>query len=272
MDEPSDFQPHQRSTGRTAFDIQGLEGFLRQLEGLAFGHAVQPPQPTFERLASGGKILIFYNRFLASCCPTNSCRHCSLTVQGAAIPILRNRFTLQQFMQEPQLAANVMQADLHQRIVVAFEPLVGLPVHPFGFVAVTIQDASFPAQAFAQLVGTAGCPVPDTLFLRGVNQPATLAAGEVPAWRIQNRHPLVAPWAGKPVSLAAHVARRGLRLHSLLDQFVGTLHTVGKHYALQIYLDIDSGDFALANQPLPAKAVSGHQQALAGDFPKVQRH
>lgn len=66
MDEPSHFHPHQRSTGRIAFVNQGLDGFLRQLEGLDFGHAVQPPQPTFERLASGGHILIFYSRFLAS--------------------------------------------------------------------------------------------------------------------------------------------------------------------------------------------------------------
>jgi hypothetical protein len=42
--KPSLFQSHQRSTGCIAFDIQGLQGFLRQLEGFAFGHAVQPPQ------------------------------------------------------------------------------------------------------------------------------------------------------------------------------------------------------------------------------------
>ena len=55
---------------------------------------------------------------------------------------------LQQFVQKPQLAANVMQADLHQCIVVAFEPLVGLPMHAFGFDAVAIQDARLPAHAF----------------------------------------------------------------------------------------------------------------------------
>jgi len=45
-------------------------------------------------------------------------------------------------VQETQLAANVLQADLQKRIVVAFEPLVGLPVHAFGFATVAIQDAS----------------------------------------------------------------------------------------------------------------------------------
>ena len=109
-------------------------------------------------------------------------------------------------MQETQLAANVMEADLDQRIVVAFESLVGLPVHAFGFPAVAIQDASLPAHAFTQLVGSGGCPVACTFFLRGVPQPATLAAGEVPARGVEHRHPLAAPWAGKPVALAAQVA------------------------------------------------------------------
>lgn len=49
-------------------------------------------------------------------------------------------------MQETQLAANVMQADLQQRIVAALELLVGLPVHSFGFAAITIQDVSLPTQ------------------------------------------------------------------------------------------------------------------------------
>jgi hypothetical protein len=38
-------------------------------------------------------------------------------------------------VQETELAANVMEADLDQRIVVAFESLVCLPVHAFGFAA-----------------------------------------------------------------------------------------------------------------------------------------
>ena len=109
-------------------------------------------------------------------------------------------------MQETQLAANVMQADLDQRIVVAFESLVGLPVHAFGFAAVSIQDASLPTQALAQLLGLGGCPVTSPFFLRGVAQPATLAAGEVPARGVKHRHPLAAPWAGKPVALPAQVA------------------------------------------------------------------
>ena len=110
-------------------------------------------------------------------------------------------------MQETQLAANVIQADLHQSIVAAFELLVDSPVHAFGFAAVAIQDASLPAHAFAKLVGTAGCPVPGAFFLRGVAQPATLAAGEVPARRVEHRHPLAAPWAaGKPIALPAQVA------------------------------------------------------------------
>ena len=113
---------------------------------------------------------------------------------------------IQQLVQETPLAGNVTEANLHQRIVVAFEPMVGFPVHAFGLAAVAIQDASFPAQAFAQLVGTAGCPVPDTLFLRGIAQPATQAAGEVPARRVVPGYPLAAPGAGKPVALAAQLA------------------------------------------------------------------
>ena len=45
-------------------------------------------------------------------------------------------------MQETQLAANVVEADLDQRIMVAFNPQVGLPVHALGFAAITIQNAS----------------------------------------------------------------------------------------------------------------------------------
>ena len=63
-----------------------------------------------------------------------------------------------QFVQKTQLAANVMQADLYQRIVAAFELLVGLPMHTFGLTTVAIQDACLPAQP---LFGS--CP-PDWRF------------------------------------------------------------------------------------------------------------
>lgn len=76
-------------------------------------------------------------------------------------------------MQETQLAANVMQADVHQRIMAAFESLVGLPMHTLGLAAVAIQNANLPAHAFAQLVGLGGRPVACAFFLRGVAQPAT---------------------------------------------------------------------------------------------------
>ena len=45
---------------------------------------------------------------------------------------------LQQLLQTAQLAAYVMQADLHQRIMLFFEPLVGRPVHALGFAAAAI--------------------------------------------------------------------------------------------------------------------------------------
>ena len=149
-------------------------------------------------------------------------------------PFCETDLPLQQLVQETQLSANVIKADLNQRIVVGFELLVGLPVHAFGFETVSIKDASRPAHAFAQLVGFGGCPVARTFFLRGVTQPATVAASKVPARRVEHRHALAAPWAGEPVALPAQVARRGLRLHPLLDQFVGTLHAVRQHHALQI--------------------------------------
>lgn len=50
-------------------------------------------------------------------------------------------------MQETQLAAKVVEADLHQRIMVTFDPLVSLPVNALGFTASTIQNASLSAQA-----------------------------------------------------------------------------------------------------------------------------
>jgi hypothetical protein len=49
-------------------------------------------------------------------------------------------------MQKTQFAANVLKADLHQCIVLAFESLVGLPVHAFGLTAFAIQDVSLPAR------------------------------------------------------------------------------------------------------------------------------
>ncbi len=112
-----------------------------------------------------------------------------------------------------------MQADLHQRIVVVFEPLVGPPMHTFGLAAITIQDSSLPAQAFAQLVSFGGCPVASAFLLRGVAQTTTLATGKVPARCVEHRHALAAPWASEPVALAAQVARCCLRLHPLLDNF-----------------------------------------------------
>ena len=121
-------------------------------------------------------------------------------------PFCETDLPLQQLVQEAQLAANVMEAYLHQRIVMAFEPLVGLPVHTFGLVSVAIQNASLPAQALAQLVGLGGCPVACAFFLRGIAQPTTLAASEVPARRVEHRHPFAAPGAGEPMALAAQMA------------------------------------------------------------------
>ena len=84
---------------------------------------------------------------------------CHIALLSRGVISLRDGYTLcrfyetdlplQQLVQEAQLAANVMEAYLHQRIVMAFESLVGLPVHAFGFAAVAIQDASLPAHAFA---------------------------------------------------------------------------------------------------------------------------
>lgn len=51
---------------------------------------------------------------------------------------------IDQFVQETQPAANVMQTHLHKRVVVAFEPLEGLPVHTFWFATITVQDARLP--------------------------------------------------------------------------------------------------------------------------------
>ena len=96
-------------------------------------------------------------------------------------------------MKKTQLAANVIKADLDQRIVVGFEPPVGLPMDTFGFAAVAIQDASLPTQASAKIIGSGGCPVASAYFLCGVAQPATLEAGELPALCVKHRHTLAAP-------------------------------------------------------------------------------
>ena len=128
----------------------------------------------------------------------------TLTAIGSAF--CETDLCLRKLVQEAQLAANVMQAYLHQRVVMVFEPLVGVPVHTFGLATVTIQDASLPAHAVAQLIGFGGGPITNAFLLRGVTQSATLAAGKVPARRVEHRHPLAAPWAGKPVALPAQVA------------------------------------------------------------------
>ncbi len=114
--------------------------------------------------------------------------------------------TLPQLVMETQLSGNVIQAALHQRVVMVFEPLVGFPVHAFGLAAIAIQDASRPAHAFAQLVSPGGRPVTCAFFLRSIAQPATLAAGKVPARRVEHSYPFAAAWASKPVALPAQVA------------------------------------------------------------------
>ena len=62
-------------------------------------------------------------------------------------------------MQEAELAANVIKADVHQRIVLAPEPHLGRPVHLFGFVTVATEDVCPTAQPIAELVGFSGCAV-----------------------------------------------------------------------------------------------------------------
>lgn len=57
-------------------------------------------------------------------------------------PFCETDLPIHPFAQETQLAANVMQAYLQQRIVVGLEPLVGIPMHTFELAAVAIQDAS----------------------------------------------------------------------------------------------------------------------------------
>jgi len=116
-----------------------------------------------------------------------------------------------------------MEADLHQRIVVAFESLVGLPVHAFGLAAITIQDASLPAQPLSQFIGSGRCAVARTFFLRGVTQPTTLAARKVPARRVEDSHPLATPWAGEPITLTAKPTGCYLGLYSLFHYFAGGL-------------------------------------------------
>ena len=54
-------------------------------------------------------------------------------------PFCETDLSLQQLVQETQLAANVLKAELHQRVVVTFEPLVSLPEHAFGLAAIAIQ-------------------------------------------------------------------------------------------------------------------------------------
>jgi hypothetical protein len=62
--------------------------------------------------------------------------------QVGQAPFCETDLPLQQLVQKTQFSANVMQADLHQRIVAAFELLVGLPMHTFGLASVTIRMSS----------------------------------------------------------------------------------------------------------------------------------
>lgn len=59
-------------------------------------------------------------------------------LKGTAAPFCETDLPIQQLVQEIQLAADVMQTDLYQDIVLAFESLVDLPVHTFGLVSVAI--------------------------------------------------------------------------------------------------------------------------------------
>ena len=76
----------------------------------------------------------------------------SLYIAVAAIvePFCETELSLQQLVQKTQLAANVMKADLHQRVVVTLKAVVGIPMHALGLVAVAvavaIQNACLPAQ------------------------------------------------------------------------------------------------------------------------------
>ena len=64
---------------------------------------------------------------------------------GAKTALCETDLWRQVLVQGNQFSANVPEADLHQRIVMAFESLVGVPVHAFGLAAFAIQDASLPA-------------------------------------------------------------------------------------------------------------------------------
>ena len=72
----------------------------------------------------------------------------SLYIAVAAIvePFCETELSLQQLVQKTQLAANVMKADLHQRVVVTLKAVGGIPMHALGLVAVAvaIQNACLP--------------------------------------------------------------------------------------------------------------------------------
>lgn len=69
-------------------------------------------------------------------------------------------------LQNAQFSSNIRKTHLHQLIVLAFESLVGLPVHAFGLASFPIQDASLPFQPLANLVSF------------GLNELAKLVRGE----------------------------------------------------------------------------------------------
>ena len=179
---------------------------------------------------------------------------------------------IQQSVQETKLTANISETHLHQRIVLAFESLVGRPVHAFGLASLPIQDASLPAQPLANLVSFGGCPVPNALLLRGVGQSTTLTAGKVPARRVQHGHPFAALGAGEPVSLSAQVADCCLGLHPLLDKLSGAFNAVGQHQGIVFNPNADARHRLVVKQPLPAKTCTRLQQPFSADFSDVQRH
>ena len=131
---------------------------------------------------------------------------------------------IQQSVHETPLSSNFLKTHLYQCIVLAFESLVGRPVHAFGLAAFPIQDASLPAQPLAKLVSFGGRPISNTIFLRGIGQSTTLTASKGAARRIQHCHSLAALWAGEPASLSTQMAVRTIGIYPLHDILNGALH------------------------------------------------
>ena len=141
----------------------------------------------------------------------------ALQMSAATAKARISRLYPQQFAQRSKLRQSTRQRLIYQIIMPFLQSLECLPVHPFGFASMAIQDASLPAQPITQLVCHAACPVMGLLALRGIGQSIAVPTS-VSLAAVQDRYapPTSCCRANPPRALPAKVAGGPGHMHRVI--------------------------------------------------------